>query len=61
MIIKNNKKNNILDELDEYKKSYKSSFNIFLKTYPIQLCVNEGDFMKVKLENNKLILEKAGT
>jgi antitoxin component of MazEF toxin-antitoxin module len=37
-----------------------TSFSIILpKTYAIHLGVNKGDFMKVKLENNKIILEKA--
>jgi len=33
--------------------------NILPKTYAIHLGVNKGDFMKVKLENNRIILEKA--
>ena len=37
------------------------SFSIILpKNYAIELGVNKGDFMKVKLENNRIILEKAG-
>ena len=37
------------------------SFSIILpKTYAVELGVNKGDFMKVKLENNRIILEKAG-
>ena len=48
----------------EYRKVQglvgETSFSIILpKTYAIELGVNKGDFMKVKLENNKLILEKA--
>jgi len=36
------------------------SFSIILpKTYAIQLGVNKGDFMKVKLEDNRIILQKA--
>jgi len=38
-----------------------TSFSIILpKNYAVHLAVNKGDFMKVKLENNKIILEKAG-
>jgi antitoxin component of MazEF toxin-antitoxin module len=37
-----------------------TSFSIILpKTYAIHLGVNKGDFMKVWLENNRIILEKA--
>ena len=36
-----------------------TSFSIILpKTYAIHLGVNKGDFMKVKLEDNRIILEK---
>jgi antitoxin component of MazEF toxin-antitoxin module len=49
----------------EYRKVQgligETSFSIILpKTYAIELGVNKGDFMKVKLENNRIILEKAG-
>ena len=49
----------------EYRKIQglvgEQSFSIVLpKTYALHLGVNKGDFMKVKLENNRIILEKAG-
>jgi antitoxin component of MazEF toxin-antitoxin module len=48
----------------EYRKVQglvgETSFSIILpKTYAIHLGVNKGDFMKVKLEDNRIILEKA--
>jgi bifunctional DNA-binding transcriptional regulator/antitoxin component of YhaV-PrlF toxin-antitoxin module len=49
----------------EYRKVQglvgETSFSIILpKTYAIHLGVNKGDFMKVKLDDNRIILEKAG-
>ena len=49
----------------EYRKVQglvgETSFSIILpKTYALELGVNKGDFMKVRLENNRIILEKAG-
>ena len=47
----------------EYRKVQglvgETSFSIILpKTYAIELGVNKGDFRKVKLEDNRIILEK---
>ena len=49
----------------EYRKVQglvgETSFSIILpKTYAIHLGINKGDFMKVKIDNNRIILEKAG-
>ena len=50
-------------ENTEYRKVQglvgETSFSIILpKTYAIHLGISKGDFMKVKLENNRIILEK---